>query len=398
MKKVTLQRVGICLFCVTLIGGGILTIGPNVKSIAKKTLSGMKSGYAEKSTIEGLLKGTISGIEAGISDAVFAKEAYINLYGLSESLLGKHYIRDTNIAQSVIKDNNGQLQFATNKVDTTPYAEEIGKVNELLEEKDIPFVYVQTPLKVIEGYTELPASVLDYAEINTDTFKGQLEEKGVDVLDLRENVKSSGLDYGTLFYNTDHHWRTQTAFWAVGEVVQYLKETEGIDLDPNHYYTDSSNYEETFYKQNFLGSQGRRVGKYYGGLDDYTLMTPNFDTSYEVTITKTNGSTVAEGTFEEAIIKKNLLNAKSVFTNRYASYFGGDFPEVDIKNKNAENDFKVLIVKDSFALPFSAFFSTMVSETRMLDTRYYEGEVTDYINSYNPDLVLYVYKSINTQK
>ena len=300
--------------------------------------------------------------------------------------------------QSVIKDNNGQLQFATNKVDSTPYAEEIGQVNELLKEKNVPFIYVQTPLKVIEGYTQLPASVIDYAEINTDTFKEQLEEKAVDVLDLTENVKSAGLDYSTLFYNTDHHWRTQTAFWAVGEVVQYLKESAGIDLDPNHYYTDSSHYEETFYKQNFLGSQGRRVGKYYGGLDDYTLMTPNFDTSYEVKITKTNGSTVAEGTFEEAIIKKNLLNATSVFTNRYASYFGGDFPEVAIKNKNAENDFKVLIVKDSFALPFSAFFSTMVSETRMLDTRYYEGEVTDYINSYNPDLVLYVYKSINTQK
>ena len=398
MKKVTLQRVGICLFCVTLIGGGILTIGPNIKSIAKQTLSGMKNGYAEKATIEGLLKGTIGGIEAGISDSVFGKEAYINLYGLSERLLGKHYIRDTNLVQSVIKDNNGQLQFATNKVDTTPYAEEIGQVNELLKEKNVPFIYVQTPLKVIEGYTQLPASVIDYAEINTDTFKEQLEEKAVDVLDLRENVKSAGLDYSTLFYNTDHHWRTQTAFWAVGEVVQYLKESAGIDLDPNHYYTDSSHYEETFYKQNFLGSQGRRVGKYYGGLDDYTLMTPNFDTSYEVKITKTNGSTVAEGTFEEAIIKKNLLNATSVFTNRYASYFGGDFPEVAIKNKNAENDFKVLIVKDSFALPFSAFFSTMVSETRMLDTRYYEGEVTDYINSYNPDLVLYVYKSINTQK
>lgn len=398
MKKVTLQRVGICLFCVTLIGGGLLTVGPNVKSIAKQTLSGMKNGYAQNATIEGLLKGTISGIEAGVSDVVFGKEAYINLYGLSERLLGKHYIRDTNVSQSVIKDNNGQLQFATNKVDTTPYAEEIEQVNALLEEKEIPFIYVQTPLKVIEGYTKLPNSILDYAEMNTDTFKAQLEEKGVDVLDLRENVKSSDLDYSTLFYNTDHHWRTETAFWAVGEVVSYLKETEGIDLDPNQYYTDSNNYESLFYKQNFLGSQGRRVGKYYGGLDDYTLMLPKFDTSYEVTINKSNGSTVAEGTFEEAIIKKNLLNDKSVFTNRYASYFGGDFPEVVIKNKKAEKDFKVLIVKDSFAIPFSAFFSTMVSETRMLDTRYYEGEVTDYIESYNPDLVLYVYKSINTQK
>ena len=59
---------------------------------------------------------------------------------------------------------------------------------------------------------------------------------------------------------------------------------------------------------------------------------------------------------------------------------------------------KVLIFKDSFGLPFSAFLSTMVQETRMLDTRYYNGDIEEYVKEYQPDLVLYVYKSINTQK
>ena len=398
MKKVTLQRVGIFLFCVTLIGGGALTVAPNLKSIAKQTLSNMKSNYAQKKTVESLLKGGISGIEAGVTDAIYGKEIYINVYGLSERLLGKHYIRDANLSQSVIKDNHGQLQFAVNKVDTATYVDQIAATSELLKSKNISLLYVQTPVKIIEGYTQLPETIIDYTKTNTDTFKAQLEDEGIAVLDLREKVKDSGLDYSTLFYNTDHHWRTETAFWAVGEVTQYLKDEMGLVLDENQFYTNPNNYQATFYKQNFLGSQGRRVGKYYGGLDDYTLLTPTFETDYEVTITKGTNSTVAEGDFRAAIVKKNLLNAKSVYTNRYAAYFGGDFSEVDIKNKKAENNFKVLIIKDSFALPFTAFFSTMVSETRMLDTRYYEGTVEDYINTYNPDLVLYVYKSINTQK
>ena len=106
-----------------------------------------------------------------------------------------------------------------------------------------------------------------------------------------------------------------------------------------------------------------------------------------------------EGTFEEAIVKYNLLkDLDDVFTNRYAAYFGADFPEVIVENYLADNDKKVLIFKDSFGLPFSAFLSTMVSETRLIDKRYFSGSLEAYIKEYNPDLVLYVYKSINTQK
>ncbi len=104
-----------------------------------------------------------------------------------------------------------------------------------------------------------------------------------------------------------------------------------------------------------------------------------------------------EGTFEEAIVKRHLLDEKDIFTNRYAAYFGADYPEVIVENHLANSNKKVLILKDSFAIPFSAFLSTMVGETRLLDTRYYEGDVEEYIKAYQPDLVLYVYKSINTQ-
>lgn len=397
MKRLTLQRLGIGLFCGTLIGGGMLTIGTGAKAITKEMISGIKSGYTSNGLI-GLVEGGISSIESGVSSNLFGEESFINLYGLVERGLGRHYIRDTNIAQSVIKDNNGQLQFITNPVDTVPYIEQISKVNAVLKEKGVPLVYIQTPLKVIDGYTQMPDSIIDYATSNTDAFVEGLQAEGVDVLDLRTAAEEDQLDKSTQFYNTDHHWRTETAFWGVGKTVEYLSKNYGIDLDPEGIYTNKDSYNITTYTQSFLGSQGRRVGKYYGGVDDYNLMLPNYDTEYAVTINKSDSSTTKEGNFEETIIKKSLLEEESVFTNRYASYFGADFPEVVIENRKSNNDLKVLILKDSFALPFSAFFSTMVGETRMVDLRYYTGEIEDYIEAYNPDLVLYVYKSINTQK
>ena len=396
MKRLSFERIGIVLFCCTLIGSGALTLAGGVKPITKATLSGLKKGYASNG-IDGMIEGGISGLESGVNENVYARTSYVNLFGLTSKLLNKRYIIETNATNSVVKDNTGKLQFVCFEVDTMPYVEKIANVKSVLDEMGTPLLYVQTPLKMIDGYSEMPVGIIDHANSNTDTFMEQLADKGIETIDLRENISDEHLELSKLFYNTDHHWTTQTAFWAVGEVTKYLKENMGIDIDPNHFYTNEENYTSILYKDSFLGSQGRRVGKYYGGVDDYTLMLPNYETNYSVTINKSNASTHEEGTFEEAVVKYNLLNTDDIFTNRYAAYFGADFPEVIVKNNLADNDMKVLIFKDSFGLPFSAFLSTMVGETRLLDTRYYDGDVEEYIKAYNPDLVLYVYKSINTQ-
>ena len=398
IENVTLQRVGITLFCFILLFSGYKTIGPNLKSITSNVIKQSKQIYNDTGSLEETLKGAISSLESGVSDKVYGKESYINLYGLSERVLGKHYLQDVDLAQSIIKDNNGQLQFAVQQLDTSKYVEGIKSTYELLEAKDIPMLYVQTPVKVIEGYTEFPPMIEDYTQENTSFFKDKLLANNIPFLDLRNNIDKAGIEYDNLFFHTDHHWTTRTAFWAVGEVVNYIEENTNLKLDEDEVYTNIDNYHSKVFANSFLGSQGRRVGKYYGGVDDYELLYPKFETDYKVTINKGSVETVSEGGFQEAIIKKHLLAGNDVFTNRYASYFGGDYPEVILENNKINNDIKVLIIKDSFALPFSAFFSTMVEETRMLDTRYYDGTIEEYINAYNPDLVLYVYKSINTQK
>ena len=397
MKRLTFERIGIFLFCATLIGSGALTVATNHETITKTITASMQNGYTNNG-ITGMIKGAISGAESSVNDSVVGRTSYINLYGLSARLLNKKYVMETNLSNSVIKDNTGKLEFLTYPLDTTPYVENIKGIKSVVDELGGKILYVQTPVKTMAGYVEMPTGLTDHANENTDNLMAQLKEIGVEALDLRQNVFEDDLDLENVFYNTDHHWKTETAFWAVGETVDCLKEKFGMDLDPNKFYTDSNNYQKIYYEKNFLGSQGRRVGKYYGGVDDYTLMLPTYETAYNVTINKINASSNIEGDFKKAIVKYNLLNEESIFTNRYASYFGADYPEVIIKNEVAPNDMKVLIFKDSFGIPYSAFFSTLVSETRMLDTRYFTDDVKEYIKEYDPDLVLYVFKSLNTQK
>lgn len=396
MKKLTFERIGILLFCTTLIGSGALTVVCNWKEIAKGAYSSIVSGY-EKGGFGGLVEGTIEGLEQGINNGIIGKTSYINLYGLSSRVLNKKYMIEANSSNNVVKDNRDQLEFITHFVDTQPYADDIAALKNVYDEVGAKLLYVQTPVKMIEGYVEMPTGLVDYSNSNSDSLLKQLQAEGIQTLDLRENIKIANLDFDNLFYKTDHHWKTETAFWAANEVKDYLNKEWQFNLDPENNLLESSQFDKIHYEKNFLGSQGRRVGKYYAGVDDYTLMLPTYETDYAVTINKRNNSSHVEGTFEETLVKYNLLRPKDIFTNRYAAYFGGDFPEVIVENRKANNDLKVLIFKDSYGLPFSAFFSTLVGETRLLDTRYYAGNVEDYVRDYKPDLVLYVFKSINTQ-
>lgn len=393
------HKIVIIVFSLVISIGGLFTIGGNLKTLAKTTWNSMKVGWQKEQDVLGVIEGFTEGIETGLTESFWLKEKYIDLYGLVERLLGRTYIRDVNPSLVVVKDNHEQLQFLTFSADYTEEVEKIDKLNKIVQKSNTPLLYVQTPLKIIEGFTQLPSSVQDWSTENTDKLLQALEDKGVDYLDLRQSIIEDGLNLEELFYKTDHHWTTHTAFWAMEQVVEKLENEYGMVLDIEKNYTDISNYKATEYPNSFLGSQGRRVGRFYTGVDDYTLLTPLFDTNYNVEIHKSDSVTSYEGDFEETIIKTNLLDEnESVYTNRYAAYFGGDYPEVRIENRNKAAGHKVLIIKDSFALPFSAFLSTMFAETRLLDLRYYDADkLESYIEEYNPDVVLFVYKSLKME-
>ena len=133
------------------------------------------------------------------------------------------------------------------------------------------------------------------------------------------------------------------------------------------------------------------------GYIQHTLITPKFDTDYQVEIIDSGGSEIHEGSFIEAILDMDLLNLNATpDTNRYACYFGGDDQEVVIKNQTAPADGdvdKVLLIKDSYGLPYGAFLSTMVPQLNMIDLRYFDiANLKDYIQAEDFDLVLVMYK------
>ncbi len=378
------QRVMVTVFVLAIVGCGAATVGSSPIAIVGGGISGWEGGEDTK----GRLEGWVSGTEAAFDSALTHKERWIDWYGLTVRLAKQHFIRDVDYSYSVIKDNSDMLQFITYVASVPEIVQTLGTYKDI----GTPIIYVQPPTKYMDDFTKFPINLYDKTAENTANLLASLEQQHIPYLDLRQRAADQ-LDRLSMFYRTDHHWQTETAFWAVGETVDFIRQETGLDLDPDGYYTDPANYDFTVYDQCFLGSQGRRVGRYYNGLDNFTLITPSFATSYEVQYVDEKKETCTGG-FTDTIVEDSFLNmADTPYTNRYAAYFGGDHMKVVIDNQQIGREGKrILVVKDSFGLPYSAFLSTMVDQLVMVDLRYYPiDELREYMEVNQFDLVIVMY-------
>ena len=321
--------------------------------------------------------------ETILNDNIYMKSTYVDIYGLVQRVIQKRYIEDSNDrTRDVIKLKNNMLTFIQKKEDMETRANNISNLNQILKEENIPFIYVQAPYKV-KSNEDLPIGVIDYANENADVLLENLKKDGVKVVDLREYF--ADIKTEKEYFITDHHWKVEIAFKAVNHITNLLNEDYGFNIDI--FFEDINNYKKIKQEKNYLGSIGKRIGKYYAGVDDFEYILPNYETKLNVN----KGDGEIEGTFEETIIVKDLLDEKDIMKNKYACYFGGDFPEIIIQNEKSLSDKKVLVVQDSYGLPFSAFMSLRIKELRMIDLRHFEGNEIDYMREYNPDVVIMMY-------
>ena len=227
---------------------------------------------------------------------------------------------------SLIKDDKGNLYFPANKVDVSDCVMRTTLFANSLNHKNIKYIYVQAPNKMVKGYTDKGVYSYNYSNQNADEFLKGLKANKVDYLDLREQIKKNDIDKEELFYKTDHHWTTPTAFWAYQKLIEMMQEKYQFNIDTEHYYTNLENYQVTKSENTFLGSLGRRVGSAVAGMDSYTYIEPNFETDYSVY----NGVQslmlpIKKGSFATAIVSQKILNSKDVNENKHAVYYEMDY-------------------------------------------------------------------------
>ena len=307
-----------------------------------------------------------------------------------DAITGKPYVFRENL--TLLK--NGYIYGTSEKIDQTENANNIIEFKDWLDSKNIPFLYVQHPIKLSKYDNQLAEVDVDYGNDNLDELLNILQDNGIKTMDLRELMHNQQINWYNYFYKTDHHWTPEAGIWAANEVAKELNKEYGYDLDLK--YTDINNYTSQTYEKWLFGAQGKKTSGFYTSPEDFTIYFPNFETNMTVIHKSLNYNKT--GSFKDTVFEwEKIENREYVYYDRYGAYLHGNCPLTQIINNNSKNNLKVLFIENSFSLVMTPYFSQTVSQVDMLDVRpdvgNFTGSVKTYINQTNPDIVILFYDS-----
>lgn len=316
-------------------------------------------------------------IERKIAMSFPLKMSFVSLNGLCRRLMGQRKMN------GVVKADDGALVMPfspMSDVALSAYADSIAALSSCLKRRGVPLVYVNAFCKPDPRGCGLPRGEQDGLNPSVDAFLAKLTERSVDVMDLRVLAHADGHSVAQMMYRTDHHWTTEGGFYAATKIVDRICEVLGCEVDRS--VCDIGRYELTVYPRAHLGSYGRRVGPYFAGIDNYTLIEPRFETQLQ-----RDG---VAGTFSELVLDKTAL-AQLDFWNRdtYDDTTGhalGNF--VNLRSKN---DVRLLVVADSFARAVNPYLIFGFREVQYLYNKLSHTLTKEYIEQYKPDMVVLLY-------
>lgn len=335
---------------------------------------------------------SVAALETEINENLYQKMNFIETYALAQVLMDK---REYNNFSS-IKDEDGFLHYASffreddNRI--FEYAMRVKRLKDYAEKKGTRVLFAVAPSKYIPGVTRLRKGLPPNDPNPTvDELLFYLNRLGVEVLDYRETIPNQKVDYQASFFRTDHHWTIPAAFDAAVQLVEKIRDAFGEDLDPEHYYTDISNYTAVTYKKQMLGSMARKTGAVFCGLEDFTALWPRFEGDFERKCYVGDVWSEYEGSFEQALMDKEILTDRhDIYSDSlYSLYLDGLSNYEHIVNRENLDGSSFFFIRDSYFSPVMSFLMPMcgkieavwsLEETEELDIEAIIRENTyDYI-------------------
>ena len=258
-----------------------------------------------------------------------------------------------------------------------------------LKAENIPLLYVQIPHKISETEDADLSGFSDFSNQNFNQLLSGLEEKGIDVLDLRARIREENLRHHELFYRTDHHWLTTTGIWAAKEILDYCNTRYHFQAETERLLPEQ--FVQKVYPEWFLGSQGKKVTLARTEPDDFTLLYPKYPTLFHFIVPAAG---VDETSDYSVVYDMTEITVKDYYgKNPYSGCGYGEQTLVRIQNlENADNR-RVLVLRDSFGDCLIPGLALCEREIDALDLRLFPGSVISYVEQNKPDLVVVLYSA-----
>ncbi len=279
---------------------------------------------------------------------------YIKLASLKKDVNGVYFGKDNYLIERQDTD-----KFETENADKNcKYLEEF--VNNYKINTDINIMLVPNTSEILKKKLPKYAYNFDETRYINDIYKEIGEDNTVDV---NEILKAHKDEY--LYYKTDHHWTTLGAYYAFTEYADKI----GINIEK---------YTTKLVTDKFYGTMSSKANLEIEA-DKVYIYEP--DKEEEVSVRYNNSTELKDSLYEMSALDKK---------DKYSIFLGGNNPLVQITT-NAENDRKVLVIKDSFAHCFIPFMISGFSKIDVVDLRYYNESIRKMIEEggYTDILVLY---------
>lgn len=392
MKKASKCVVTVLMFTIIVLGmTTFLSLNRFIKPVAWQVMYGYSTNTTdEKAGVNDKIRSVLLSIENIFSNTE-QKYTYVTINGLFNKIINKNTIVDADNTYDIAKLSNGHLVFTVKSPMTKSSADSIARLNKYVSENGSEFVYIQAPGKISKYNSSLAPGIYDFSNQNADLLLNDLKAYNVATLDLRQEMYNQSMDQYNYFFKTDLHWTPQAGFWAFCNISEMLSEEYGFTLDTKA--MDLNNYTVKNHKNVFLGTMGRRVGKLYAGTDDFAEITPTFNTELTLSAPKLNIKT--HGTFNDVLLNYSQLETDDTFNTDPYSFYTKNHDDITIlKNNNAPNNKKILLIRDSFSAVVSPFLILNCSELHLIDLRGFEvDKLAKYISTINPNVVMLMYNT-----
>ncbi|MFD0589907.1 DHHW family protein [Paenibacillus sp. GCM10027627] len=237
------------------------------------------------------------------------------------------------------------------------YAEAVNKFAANHPDSDISFLLAPNSVGVYPNL--LPWLAIAYPQKDINEFIAARAGDELTFLNGFDFLKPDG--ERPLYYRTDHHWTSYGAYLA------YRAFAESKGWEP----LDEEQFQIRTVTDSFLGSYHTRGQFVAVKPDSIQKYEPKQPVKTEMHILD-NGKTV-EGLYDESFLAKK---------DKYSYFQGGVHAVVKVSSdlKPEDTDLsKLLVIKDSYAHSVLPFLTNHVQEIHMIDIRYYNGNISDYM-------------------
>ena len=95
------------------------------------------------------------------------------------------------------------------------------------------------------------------------------------------------------------------------------------------------------------------------------------------------------GSFDEVLFNKSYLNNEDFYNySAYSAYLNVNKAVTSIKNNDCKNGLKILVIGGSYNKSVVPYLAQTVERIDLVDGRYFDGSIINYIEKTEPDIVL----------